>query len=157
MKEMTEKEALQRAAAFCSEAEHCTWEVKQKLVKWSIDSRFWDSILLYLIREKFIDESRYATCFIREKLKYNKWGRVKIKYALFQKQIPESTIEDALEQVDEQEYIHLLQGVLEAKRKLLKSPDSYERNKKLIHFALSRGFEAPLIYHCLKMPSNDLD
>lgn len=157
MKEITEKEALQRATAFCSEAEHCTWEVKQKLIKWNIDNRYWDSIIFYLIREKFIDESRYATCFIREKLKYNKWGRVKIKNALLQKQISESTIEDALEQIEEQEYIQILQEVLEKKRMLLKTLDSYERNKKLIYFTLSRGFEAPLIYHCLKMPSNDLD
>ena len=54
-----------------------------------------DKIIDRLKAEKYIDEARYCRSFINDKLRFNKWGRKKIEFALKQKQIPLELISDA--------------------------------------------------------------
>lgn len=47
-----------------------------------------DRIVSRLLQERFIDESRFARYFVNDKLRFNKWGRVKINYEMQRKGIP---------------------------------------------------------------------
>ncbi len=78
MKEITEQEALSKAAAYCSSAEHCTAEVVAKLDAWGIPAEGQARILARLVQEHYIDEARYARFYINDKFRFNKWGRNKI-------------------------------------------------------------------------------
>ena len=72
-------------------------------------------------------------------------GRQKIAMALRQKSIPQDLIIQALNSIDQEEYLKTLNKIISAKRKTLKNSDEYQNNIKLIRAAVSKGFEIPLI------------
>ncbi|EXY25362.1 regulatory recX domain protein, partial [Bacteroides fragilis str. 2-F-2 len=55
MNTITEEEALNRMAAYCSAAEHCKAEVNEKLQKWGLPYEVINRIIDRLVVEKFID------------------------------------------------------------------------------------------------------
>lgn len=149
MIEITETEALSRVAAYCSTAEHCRAEITEKLQRWSIPYDAIDRILARLEQEKYIDDERYCRAFVRDKYRFDKWGKVKIGQALQLKKIPQSVYFPFLNEIDEEEYLSILSGLLAAKRKSVRAENEYERNNKLVRFALSRGFEMKDIRRCI--------
>lgn len=149
MTEMTETEALSRVSAYCSTAEHCRAEIAEKLQRWGIAYEAIDRILDRLEQEKFIDEERYCRAFINDKYRFAKWGKVKIGQALQLKKIASSVYRPYLNEIDEAEYLSILQALLTTKRKSVRAENEYERNAKLIRFALSRGFEMKDIRRCM--------
>jgi len=147
-----EKEAFSRMAAYCSRSEHCTGEIWEKLNKWELDDEAKQRIIELLRKEKFIDENRYTESFIHDKYKFAKWGKLKIRMALQQKQIPSSVITKYLDQIDQQDYLSILSGILKAKSKTIKGENDYERSAKLMRFAAGRGFELKDIRQCMDFP-----
>jgi regulatory protein len=80
---------------------------------------------------------------VRDKYRFNKWGKVKINYELQKKGIPSNIREDALdENIDEDEYERIVFEALKNKLKSVKSKDSYDLRTKLFRFGTGRGFEA---------------
>lgn len=157
MKEITVGEAWNKASMFCAVAEHCISEVRSKLEKWGIAEEEISEIVDRLIKERFIDEERYAVSFVKDKFRYNKWGRVKIAQALWQKQIPRPVIQEAMTAIGEKEYGEVLKDLLKAKSRGLKAGTTYERNAKLVRFALGRGFEMNVITCCLNIDEDSLE
>ncbi len=149
MKEITEPEALSRMAAYCSAAEHCRSEVTEKLHRMGIPYDVTERIADRLTEEKYIDEERFCRAFVRDKYRFDKWGRTKIEQALRLKKIPSAVCRAGLAEIDEEEYLAILQKLLVAKRKSVRSQNEYELNVKLIRFALSRGFEMKDIRRCI--------
>lgn len=149
-KECSKEEGCIKAEAYCSVAERCKADVSAKLQQWGTPLEAVDDILLHLEKEKFVDERRYARAFVRDKYRFNQWGRIKIIQALRLKHIPSSFIEEALEEVDNEEYMAILTSLLERKRKTIKAACDYERNGKLIRFAAGHGYEMDDILSCLK-------
>lgn len=148
------KKIVAKAANYCSRSEHCIAEVEEKLRQWGASKADYDKIIDYLVSERFIDNSRYARSFVRDKFQFNGWGRQKIRAMLRDKKIESEIISHALEEINDELYLSKLQLLLHQKAGTLSCEDSYSRNSKLYRFALSRGFESVLISRCLKM---DLD
>lgn len=151
MKELTESEALNKAAAYCSLAERCPAEVEAKLLAWGIASEAATRrILDFLKRENFLNEERYCRAFIRDKYRFSQWGRQKIAMALRQKQISATLYASCFaEEIDEEEYRSILKKLLAAKQRATRARNRYELEGKLIRFALSRGFEMEDIRACM--------
>lgn len=84
---MTYEMALQRLTALCASAEHCEYEMTEKMRKWEVDESDRQRIVEYLRDAKFVDDERYARAFVKDKIKYNKWGRRKVEQALWAKHI----------------------------------------------------------------------
>ena len=59
-----------------------------------------DKILDLLVKDKFIDEQRYSKAFVKDKFRYNDWGKVKIIQQLKYKHIPGNYIKEAIEEID---------------------------------------------------------
>ena len=55
MTNITETEALNKVAAYCSTAEHCRAEISEKLQRWGLPYDVIDRILKRLVDEKYID------------------------------------------------------------------------------------------------------
>lgn len=155
MKELTTKEALNKAAACCSGAEYCVSDIRKKLEKWGVGKEEQEEILARLQSERFIDESRFCRSFVRDKFRYNRWGRIRIMQALRLKGIPEELCREALGEIDEEEYARCLRALLQGKARGLKASSDYERNGKLIRFAMGRGFEMDAIKRCLHVDEDD--
>ncbi len=135
-----------KAARFCAYRERSVSEVRTKLQ--SLGAREVDIELLIdeLIKENFIDESRYARAFVSDKFRFNKWGKVKIRQMLRQKLIDESEIEKALTILSKEEYSNMIKLLVEQKlRGLSNESDPHQKNQKVIRFLLQKGFEYELI------------
>lgn len=148
-KEMTEQEAYLQLAAVCAQAEHCEQEMRDKMKHWKLDETTQDRIIARLIKERYIDEERYARAFVKDKIRYNKWGRRKVQQALWQKQIDNGIQQRVLDEIDEKDYLGVLRPLLLQKRKATKAGSDYELNQKLVRFALGRGFTFDIIRQCL--------
>jgi regulatory protein len=148
--EYSKDELLHKAAAFCSTCEHCSSEVEEKLTKWGASEVIQKEIINYLTKENYLNHSRFCSFFVKDKFKFNKWGKTKIAYALKSKQVEPELIAEALNSIDEDDYLDLLVSLLKTKLRGLKFNSEYEKRGKLIRFALSRGFENRVIDTALK-------
>ena len=143
------KIALEKAMAQCSRREYCSDDIRNKLSLWGVDNDDIGKILRILISDNFINEPRYATAFVRDKFKYNKWGKVKISAHLRGKKVPQDIIRSALDSIDNDLYIKLLRELIEAHRKSVKAENQYDLKAKLLRYGLSKGFESSLLYDIL--------
>jgi regulatory protein len=150
---MLYKTALNKAMALCAGREMCLSDIRQKLIFWSVKRDDTDNILNLLIQGKFIDEKRYAAAFVKDKFRYNKWGRIKIGRGLKIKNIPDEIIRSELNSIDDDEYLDLLKGIIAKQRRSIKAKNQFDLKGKLLRHALGRGFESHLIYDLL----NDLE
>ena len=141
LKKVTFEQALLKAQTICSRQEKCEHDIIQKLFDWKVEKSLHSKIIKSLKDENYINEERYASSFVKDKLSFNKWGIIKIRYALLQKNIPEKVINNALNEIDEQTYEHILKEELLKKLKSLKESDEYIVKSKLLQYALSKGFE----------------
>ena len=150
-KEMTEQEAYLQLAAICAQAEHCEQEMRDKMKRWELDETVQNRIIDRLTKERYIDHERYARAFVKDKIRYNKWGRRKVQQALWMKRIDTDIQQRVLDEIDEKEYLDVLRPLLKQKRKSIKAESDYELNQKLVRFALSRGFTFDIIRQCLNV------
>lgn len=150
-KEMTEQEAYLQLAAICAQTEHCEQEMRDKMKRWELDETVQNRIIDRLTKERYIDNERYARAFVKDKIRYNKWGRKKVQQALWMKRIDQDIQQRVLDEIDEKEYLDVLRPLLKQKRKSIKAESDYELNQKLVRFALSRGFTFDIIRQCLNV------
>lgn len=151
---MTEQQVLQKLTALCAGAEHCSYEMLEKMKKWEVDPQTQAKVMAYLTKEKFVDDERYCRFFVKDKIRFNKWGRRKVEQALYMKRIPSEISKPILDEVPDEDYLRILRPLLKSKEKSMKANNEYEKNMKLIRFAMSRGFTFDIIKQCL---SGDID
>ena len=156
-KEMTEQEAYLQLAALCAQAEHCQQEMHDKMRRWELDETAQKRIIARLVKERYIDDERYARAFVKDKIRYNKWGRRKVQQALWQKRIDSDIQQRVLDEIDEKEYLDVLRPLLKQKRKSIRATNDYELRQKLVRFALSRGFGFDIIRQCLDVYDIDIE
>ena len=107
-KDMTEQEAYLQLAALCAQAEHCQQEMRDKMRRWELDETVQNRIVTRLVKERYVDDERYARAFVKDKIRYNKWGRRKVQQALWQKHIDADIQQQVLDEIDEIEYLEAL-------------------------------------------------
>lgn len=144
-----ERQALERIASRCAKSELCEADIRRKLAEWRLCGDAADRIVEQLRAGGFIDDARFCRAFVEDKWRFNRWGKTKIRMALRQKDLRGSEVEEALEDVDADEYREVLAALLQEKGRTLRAESHYERYQKLIRFALGRGFEMDIIKECL--------
>jgi regulatory protein len=147
----TEQDAYLTLAALCAQAEHCQWEMLEKMRRWELPEEAQARVMQRLVSERYVDDERYAQAFVKDKIRYNKWGRRKVEQALWQKRIDEEIRKRVLDEVDDEEYLSVLRPLLKQKRKSTKAQSDYELNQKLMRFALGRGFTFDIIRQCVEV------
>jgi regulatory protein len=143
------KTALSKAMAICSRSEHCTDDIRLKLQLWGVGETDIIRIISELTRENFINEKRYAEAFVKDKFRYNKWGKVKIRANLKLKKLPVEMIGSALDSIDDDLYKKTLADLLASRRRSVKAKNQYDLKGKLLRYGLSKGFESDLLYNIL--------
>jgi len=149
-KEYTLEELLHKAASYCSISEHCVSEVEEKLNAWGVSDADKQQIIDRLISEDFINEKRFCTFFVKDKFRFNKWGKIKISFALKAKGLDKGMILDATTTIDDGEYEEMLASLLKTKLIGLKYQFEYEKQGKLFRFAQGRGFENNVIERVIR-------
>lgn len=137
--------------ALCSHQEYSASGIRSKLEFWETAPDDIEAILAQLFREKFIDDLRYTRAYVKDKVRLNHWGRIKIRYMLSMEKISHSIIDQALMDIDEELYADALQDLLKKKaRNLNREANPFTKRQKLIKFAQGRGFEVELILKQMK-------
>lgn len=139
--ELEEKNALARASALCSQREYCVSQIEEKLEGWGQSPEACERIISRLIEERFIDEARFSRAYALDKMRYNHWGRVKIRQMLRQLGISAADREAAINELPDDEYFAILRRVAEQKLPSIKARNDYELRGKLMRFLAGRGFE----------------
>ena len=139
---------LSKMKQYCAFQERCMFDVKEKLKTFHLQEDVYESIILQLKKEDYLNEERFAKVFAGGKLRINHWGKNKIYAALQQKRVPELFILEGLSAIDD-EYLSILHKVIAKKNNELKESDINRRNRKLAKFAISKGFESNLVWDVL--------
>lgn len=146
---LSREKALAKLAALCARAEYCTGDMEDKMRRWGLSGDDIKENISYLVANKYVDNARYCQAFVNDKIAYNHWGRRKIEQALWMKRVPESVSAPILDAVPEEDYINVLKPLIASKSATVKAEGDYERQMKLVKFALGRGFSIDEIKQCL--------
>lgn len=142
----TNSEIIQRMQMLCSRRERCTSEIKRKLAGYNLSIQEINRIIEILSKENYINDERYAISFAHDKFRFNKWGKIKIEYQLKSAGINDGYILNALESIDNKEYLYMIKTELIKKYKRDKSSNVYLIKSKLMRFGQSKGFETELVF-----------
>lgn len=144
-KSYTFSEIKQKLVNFCVYQDRCHAEVEQKMKEFVLIPEAKEEILLYLIKENFLNEERFAKSYVRGKFYIKKWGKNKIKLNLLQKGISEKLILKSFSEINQQDYIKELKLLIEKLQPLGKGLKEYQKKQKIIKALLSKGYEYDLI------------
>ncbi len=144
------KVGLQKAEKYCVYQERSQQEVRQKLYDLGLYPRDVEQIISELIGNNFLNEERFANAYALGKFRIKGWGKIKIKQGLKLKRVPEGMIKKALQQIDLDDYLAKLKGILEKKAVSLKEKVPYKRSYQLKQYAFGKGYEGNLVADVLK-------
>ncbi|NLA25107.1 MAG: RecX family transcriptional regulator [Bacteroidales bacterium] len=142
------KKAYEKATWLCSKSEKCSADMLIYLNKYELSNDEKADIVAKLVEEKYVDDRRYALAFASDKFKFNKWGKIKISYELKRKNINSSFIDEALEQINEEEYMQVIKNLILQRR--IVADNEYEYSQKVLRYMLGKGYEPELVDEVLK-------
>ncbi len=131
-RELSKREWLDKAEAYCARSEHCAADVRRKLYEWQTPAEIVDFIEQNLYANDFLNDARFCHAYVHDKVAYQSWGRLKIQAGLRALDLPESEIRKSLDEIDENQYQSNLKALI--KQRKSDSPD------KLLRFLAQRGF-----------------
>ena len=137
----TPEQALAALMRLCARAEKSQEDARRLMRGWGLAERDAKGVLAKLVRDRFIDDARYAGAFVREKLRLSGWGEYKIRTALQRKRIDRALIDAALAEADRSGMDERLRRQLERKARTAKYTTQYELKTKLIRYGLSLGYD----------------
>ncbi len=143
-------QALNRAAALCARSEQAPGDIREKLIKWGLNTSDANQVIAQLTSQGFIDERRYARAFVKDRFAFNGWGKIKIAHQLRQKGIPSEAIDEAMTAIDDDAYRQRLTELLHAKWRTVKDREPRATWAAMMRFAASRGFETAIANECVK-------
>ena len=144
--DLTVKEIEGKLQYYCSYQDRCHKEVKAKLKSFKINSEELNEIVSNLIKDNYLNESRFSKSFVRGKFNIKNWGRVRIINELKLRNISIYNINLGLKEIDDQDYINKLEDIFNKKLSSLSNLNSNLKKKKIISYLLYRGWESNLIY-----------
>lgn len=140
------KQVYSKMARLCSRSEQCSPDIRKKIMASELTDEMADEIIEKLIEEKFIDDERYVAAYVKDKFRFNKWGRIKMRHYLRAKGLSNELIQKGFDTIDEEQYKKVLLKIMKDKAKTIKKKDRFEKMGQLIRFAQNRGFEPELIH-----------
>lgn len=144
-----EKIIIEKIQSYCLYQDRCVIEVKNKLYSFKVSSQLVENIVEYLIDNDYLNEERYTKMFIQGKLRIKKWGRIKLKYELRSKGIDIKTINEHINQINEEDYMNYFNEFSTSKIKFLKGTKD-QKKRSFINYFTYRGWENNLIYQKLR-------
>ena len=146
----TIKTAIPKIEHYCAYQERCHEEVVQKLRSMKMDSGEIDTILVHLIKDNFLNESRFACSFARGKHRIKFWGKIRIVNELKFRKITQYNINLALKEITPEEYSATFHTVAERNWESIAEKNVLKKRKKFCDFLLRKGYESNLVYEKVK-------
>jgi len=145
------EKALQKIKHYCAYQERSHYETREKLYSLGLYKNQVELIMSTLVEEKYLNEERFAIAYAGGKFRMNKWGRLKINYALSQKKVSSYCIKQGLASIDEKAYEQSIIDLAAAKSRSLSSEKNEGvKRKKIIQTLLQKGYEFDIISRVIK-------
>lgn len=141
---------------YCAGAEHCEWDVRNVLSRYEPSEEDIQLILAYLRKEKYLDDSRYCSAFVHDKVSYQGWGREKIRMALEQRRLPSECISQALDGIDMEEYYKILLDIIIKREAHVEDLEDFPAQAQIIQYCIQKGFLYDEIKEALRLRSESL-
>jgi len=135
-----QRAACARAAAICGRVESCASDIRGKLKAWGLAAEETIAVVDYLKENGFIDDERFARAYVKDKFRFNGWGKQKISFMLTAKGIGPEARDDALAGIGDRDCAERLRQLLTVKAQTVRARDRYDLRRRLTRFALGRGF-----------------
>ncbi len=133
-------EVKQKMARYCAYQERSHYQVEKKLREMGMIPEAIDAVMLFLIREGFLNEERFARAYVRGKFYQKHWGKQKIIQGLKQHQIHANLIVKALNEIDDADYQTTIKTLIEKKSRHM--PEIFYQNKqKIARYLLQKGYK----------------
>ncbi len=146
----TYTQALEALQQYCAYQDRCHKEARQKLRELGFGGDPGEEVICELIKDKFLDEERFARSFARGRFKIKRWGRQKITRELKQRQISAYCIKQALSEIEEEAYQQTLEDELLRRDRIeKKATHPYLRRRKLADYLFQRGYESHLTWETI--------
>ncbi|WP_027138229.1 regulatory protein RecX [Gaetbulibacter saemankumensis] len=139
-------EAIQKLEYYCAYQERCHQEVVKKLEGMHMIPEAIDVVVVHLIENNFLNESRFAQTFVSGKFRIKHWGRRRINVELKRRGLSTVIINQALNTIDEFEYLNLFSELAERKVASIRETNILKKKKKFVDYFLYRGWESHLVY-----------
>lgn len=152
------------ATALCARSERCRSDLATKLRQRGCPADEARQLLDRLEDEGYIDEARYARAFVADKFRFDRWGRIKIRHQLAAKGISAAVIAEALDQIDDDEYLAALTAFITARLGRSEEPGNeqaadpagrYALRQKVARAAINRGYEPHLVFDRLDIEGGE--
>ncbi len=140
VKTYTVDEAKKKLEHFCAYQDRSHYQVEKKLREMHMIPDAIDIIVMHLMKEKFLNEERYARSFVRGKFSIKQWGKLKIIQGLKQQYIHQNLIDKALEEIDEEAYIKTLEKLIIKKKREYNNKSGYELRHKISRYLNQKGY-----------------
>ena len=119
-----------------------------------MDSDEIDTILVHLISDNFLNESRFACSFARGKHRIKFWGKIRIVNELKFRKITQYNINLALKEISIEEYLSTFNTAAERQWETISETNNLKKRKKFCDYLLRKGFESNIIYEKVKELEN---
>ncbi len=143
-KSKTAAEALQALMRLCARAEKSTGDARRLMRSWGVAEAEQQGVVDRLVALRFIDNSRYAEAYAREKSDLAGWGPRKIAMQLRAKGVERDIVERVLATLDDDSQLKRLTERLQRKMRTTKAANDYELRGKLLRYAMSLGYDYEL-------------
>ena len=151
IRRLSKEQALPKIKQYCAYQERCHSEVREKLYSMGLYKNDVEPLVAQLIEENYLNEERFAIQYAGGKFRMNHWGKVKIKYALRQKQVSDYSIRKALGEISESDYLSTLQQLTEQKLRTLNGEkNALVKKRKLQDYLIGKGYELELVMKVMK-------
>ena len=145
----TAEQALRSLMNLCARSEKCTSDALRLMKGWGVADADAQRVLQRLVAERFIDDSRYAAAFVREKINLSGWGVYKITTALRRKGIEGAIISDVIAENGDVDMTERLITLLERKVRTTKAKSDADLRAKLFRYAAGQGYDFSTIKECV--------
>lgn len=109
-----------------------------------------DQIVAHLLEQNYLNEGRFAEVFARDKFRIKKWGKQRIVRELKMRDLSRFSIENALKQLENDEYLAVFHEIAEKRWYALMGETNPQRRKqKFMNYLQYRGWENELIWEKL--------
>ena len=140
------KNYKKKIANYCSLKERSEFDVIKKMHSWQFPKEIQEDLICYLTTNNYLNEERFCREFCRGKFKIKRWGKNKIIAELSKKRVPKKIIDTGLNEIEEDQYLIVLNELLQKKKNTLSIKNKLIRNKKIANFLIQRGFEPFLVW-----------
>jgi len=136
---------IEKIKRYCAYQERCHSQVRTKCIQLGVYGMQLEETISAMIQEGYLNEERFAIAFARGKQRIKYWGRIKISLELQKLQISPYCIHEAIDQLDEDDYMKGLKHIILKAKKMGKKTE-FEQVK----YAYSYGYEPEIIKQVLK-------